>query len=112
MSDRFAGAGGGPPRGTPSQFLSNLPCRFHFGFSLVSMDQQPGQSFVKDKLNDLGQRQMDLEHGLGEVQQELESLDREAVDSELVRSALGQVMELFGVLKPYEQRELMQLMLQ
>lgn len=36
---------------------------------LVSMDQQAGKSLVKDKLNDLGQRQMDLDHGLEEVQQ-------------------------------------------
>ncbi len=41
----------------------------------VSMDQQAGQSFVKDKLNELGQRQLDLEHGLAEVQQELGSLE-------------------------------------
>ena len=79
---------------------------------LVSMDQQAGKSFVKDKLNDLGQRQMDLKNGLEEVQQELDSLDREAVDTELVRTALGQVRGLFRELKPYEQRELMQLVLQ
>ena len=78
---------------------------------LVSMDQQAGKSFVKDKLNDLGQRQTDLEHGLGKVQQELDNLDRESVDTELVRAALGKVKELFGVLKPYEQRELMNLVL-
>ena len=78
---------------------------------LLSMDQQAGQSLVKDKLNELGQRRMDLNHGLEEVQQELDSLDRQAVDTELVRAALGQVKELFGVLKPYEQRELMQLVL-
>ena len=76
------------------------------------MDQQAGQSFVKEKLNDLGQRQMDLQHGLAEVQQELDCLDREAVDTGLVRAALGQVKDLFGALKPYEQRELMQLVLQ
>ena len=79
---------------------------------LVSMDQQVGRSFVKDKLNDLGQRQMGLDHGLGQVQEQLDSLDREAVDTELVRAALRQVKELFGVLKPYEQRELMNLVLQ
>ena len=78
---------------------------------LVSMDQQAGQTFVKDKLNDLAQRQTDLEHGLGKLQQELDNLDREAVDTELVQGALGQVKELFGVLKPYEQRELMNLVL-
>jgi hypothetical protein len=48
---------------------------------------------------------------LAEVQQELESLDRDAVDVDLVRASLGQVKELFGELKPYEQRELMQLIL-
>ena len=79
---------------------------------LVSMDQQTGQSFVREKLNDLGQRQLDLEHGLAEVQQEMDSMEREAVDTGMVRAALGQVKELFGALKPYEQRELMQLVLQ
>ncbi len=78
---------------------------------MVSMAQQSGQSLVKGKLNDLALRQTDLEHGLGKVQQELDNLDREAVDTELVRGALGQVNELFGVLKPYEQRELMNLVL-
>lgn len=33
------------------------------------------------------------------------------MDSERVRAALCQVKELFGALKPYEQRELMQLVL-
>ena len=77
----------------------------------VSTGQQAGQSFVKDKLNDLGQRQVDPEHGLAKVQQELDSLEWEAVDTELVRAALGRVKELFRTLKSYEQRELMQLVL-
>ena len=79
---------------------------------MVSMDQQAGQSFVSDKLNDLGQRQQDLEHGLTEVQQEMDLMERESVDTGMVRAALGQVKELFGALKPYEQRELMRLVLQ
>ena len=79
---------------------------------LVSMEQQAGQGLVREKLNDLGQRQLDLEHALAEVQQELDSLDRESVDTGAVRAALGQVKDLFGALKPYEQRELMQLVLQ
>ncbi len=76
------------------------------------MDQQAGQSFVKEKLNELSQRQTDLEHGLTEVQQEMDSMEREAVDTDMVRAALGRIKELFGALKPYEQRELMQLVLQ
>lgn len=79
---------------------------------LVSLEQQAGHSLLRDKLNELGQRQLDLERGMSEVQQELDSLDRKAVDAESVRSALCQVKELFGALKPYEQKELMQLVLQ
>ena len=79
---------------------------------LVSMDQQAGRGFIKEKLNELGQRQMDLEGGLAEVQQEMDSMEREAVDTGMVRAALGQVKDLFGALKPHEQRELMQLVLQ
>ena len=70
---------------------------------MVSMDQQAGQSFLKDKLNELGQQQLDLEQGLAEVHQELGSMELEAVEPELVRATLGQVKELFGALKPYEQ---------
>ena len=33
------------------------------------------------------------------------------MDTELVRAALGQIKELFGALKPYEQRDLMRLVL-
>jgi hypothetical protein len=75
------------------------------------MDKQTGQGFIREKLNDLGQRRSDLEHGLAEVQQELDSLDREAVDADLVRATLGQIKGVFETLKPYEQRELMQLVL-
>jgi site-specific DNA recombinase len=79
---------------------------------LVSLEGQPSQTLLREKLNDLGKRQLELEHGLAEVQQELDRLDREAVDTAWVRAALSQVKELFGALKPYEQRELMQLVLQ
>jgi len=54
-------------------------------------------------LNELGQRRSYLEHGLAQVQQELDSLDRDSVNTELVRAALS-----LGALKPYEQKELMQ----
>ena len=79
---------------------------------LVSMEQQAGQGLIREKVNELGQRQLDLEQGLAKVQQELNSLDREAVDAASVRAALCQVKDLFGALKPYEQKELMQLVLQ
>lgn len=79
---------------------------------LVSLDGQPGQALAREKLNELGQRQLDLEHGLTDVQRELDSLDREAVDVAQVRASLGQVKDLYGALKPYEQKELMQLVLQ
>lgn len=52
-----------------------------------------------------------MEHGLAGVQQELNNLNQDAVDTELVRAALGQIIESFGALKPYEQRELMELVL-
>ena len=42
----------------------------------------------------------------------MDGLDRDSVDVAQVRSALGQVRDLYGALKPYEQRELMQLVLQ
>jgi hypothetical protein len=41
----------------------------------------------------------------------LDSLDRELVNADLVRATRGQIKEIFEDLKPYEQRELMQLVL-
>jgi hypothetical protein len=41
----------------------------------------------------------------------LDSLDQELVNADLVRATLGQIKEIFEDLKPYEQRELMQLVL-
>ncbi|MFQ6028916.1 MAG: recombinase family protein [Dehalococcoidia bacterium] len=79
---------------------------------MVTMDQQTGQSFIKDKLNELGQRQLDLAQGLAEVQRERNALDREAVDVEQLRATLGQVKGLYGALQPYQQKELMQRILQ
>jgi hypothetical protein len=78
---------------------------------LAAMDKQTVQGFIREKLNDLSHRRNDLEYGLAEVQQELDSLDREAVDADLVRATLGQIKGVFETLKPYEQRELMQLVL-
>jgi site-specific DNA recombinase len=78
----------------------------------VEMEQHTAQDFIREKLNALGQHRIDLEHGLAQVHQELESLDREAVDADLVRATLGQMKGVFETLKPYEQRELMQLVLQ
>src|SRR5918996_801005 len=79
---------------------------------LVSLEGQPSQDLLRDKLNELGQRRSDLEHGLAKVRQEMDSLNREVVDADLVRATLGQIKGLFEALKPYEQRELMQLVLQ
>ena len=39
-------------------------------------------------------------------------MDREAVDVDQVRAALGQVKDLYQALRPYEQKELMRLVLQ
>ncbi len=78
----------------------------------AAMEIHAGRGFLRDKLNDLGQRQADLERGLAEVTNALADLDREAVSTDAVRAALAQAHALFGQLRPHEQRELMQVLLQ
>ena len=34
---------------------------------LISLEGHPGQALARQKLNELGQRQLDLEHGLAGV---------------------------------------------
>lgn len=81
--------------------VTRVPTVFLNRPALLNWEADPPRLKMKDslfwgsKVANLGQRQVDLEHGLSEVQQELNSLDRVAVDTELVRAALG-VDKRFG----------------
>ncbi|MCI0439094.1 MAG: hypothetical protein L0177_08170 [Chloroflexi bacterium] len=72
---------------------------------------EEAHSFVSNKLNQLAQRRGDLERGIAEVDEALAGVKRRAVKSDEVRRALASVREVYECLKPFEQKELMQLVL-
>ncbi len=69
-----------------------------------------GQTFVQERLDALGQQRLDLESTLGEIDQELAAIDLDAVDAETVQRALAQVDVIYEHLKPFEQKELVRLL--
>ena len=76
-------------------------------WSAVSADH--GKSFVTEKLTELAERRAAIERGVAELEQQLAKVQDKAVTAEVVRTALSQVHQVYACLKPYEQRELMRL---
>jgi len=76
-----------------------------------SMDGQTGRAFLTEKLNELAQRRAELEQGLLEAERSLQALNQESVSAETVRAALGRFPEVYTCLKPFEQKELIHLVL-
>jgi hypothetical protein len=72
---------------------------------------QEGRVFFSEKLAALGQRRSDLERGLLEAEEKLRQLEDRAVTAEGVRRALADAHQVYDQLKPFEQKELMRLVL-
>ncbi len=70
-----------------------------------------GAVFLKERLDELGKRRGQLEAGLDEVLLATEDIEKEAVDQSLVTEALANFSEVFEHIPPYQQRELMRLVL-
>ena len=68
------------------------------------------QAFVHERLEALGQQRSDLESTLGELDQRLAALDRGAIDAEAVVRTLANADLIFENLKPFEQKELVRLL--
>lgn len=67
--------------------------------------------FIKDKLNELGKRRKEIENGLSALETMIEEIERESVSQELVESMLGRFGEIFESIQPYQQKELISLIL-
>ena len=78
-------------------------------WSAVTADH--GKRFVTEKLTELAERRAALERGIAELDQQLARVQDKAVTAEVVRAALSQVQQVYACLKPYEQRELVRLVL-
>ena len=74
-------------------------------------DDSISNAFISDKLNQLIRQRNDLESGLAEIDGALEAAKQQGVDVAEVRRAMANIAEVYGCLQPFEQKELMQLVL-
>jgi site-specific DNA recombinase len=71
-----------------------------------------GASFVHDRLEQLAKRRVEIDSSLEELDQSILDVEREAVDQNQVVKALSSFGEVFDVIPPYQQKELIRLVLQ
>ena len=76
-----------------------------------SREDQAGDSFVKEKLNDLEHQRTELETGLLEADESLRQTQEQAVTVDAVKQALTRIDEVYEHLMPFEKRDLMRLVL-
>ena len=72
---------------------------------------EEGRSFLTDRLGELGQRRVDIERGLTEVEEALRRTKEQIIGVEAVRHALCQLSDVYDQLKPFERKELVRLVL-
>jgi len=70
-----------------------------------------GTQFVKEKLDDLGKRRGQIEESLAALEITIGEVERDTIDQELIIQALADFSEVFAEIKPYQQKELMRLIL-
>jgi len=76
-----------------------------------SLEGQTGKDFVTEKLSRLAQRRTELEAGLAETDEALRRAQEQIVTARALKEALGRIHEVYGRLRPFEQRELMGMVL-
>ena len=76
-----------------------------------ALEGQGGRAFLTERLNELAKRRADLERGLVEVEQALTTVQREAVSGDVVAGGLAEFRKICACLKPFEQKELMHLVI-
>ena len=78
---------------------------------LMPADSGPGMVFVREELDELGRKREEIEKSLKGMDVQIERIERKAIDEDTLREGLKQFDECFNRIKPYEQRELMRLVL-
>ena len=72
---------------------------------------EEGSVFLKERLDQLGKRRAEIETAIDELELAIEEVERETVTQETVLEALGNFTEVFHEIPPYQQKELMRLVL-
>lgn len=77
----------------------------------TTMASDENSLFIKDKLDQLGNRRKEIETGLVSLEEMIGEIERESVDQELVKLVLEKFGEIFEQIQPYQQKEAVRLIL-
>jgi hypothetical protein len=77
----------------------------------ASLASEDSSLFLKDKLDQLGKRRKEIETGVQALDEMIEEIERESVTQELVILALNKFTDVFEHIQPYQQKELLNLVL-
>jgi len=67
--------------------------------------------FIKENLDKLAKRRKELENGIHKAQLMIEEITKESLDKDFIINVLNKFNEIFPKLKPYQQKELIKLVL-
>ena len=77
----------------------------------AALEAHAARAFLGDKLSELAQPRDDLERGAAEIDEALARLDQGQVTSATIQAALSRFGEVYACLTPFEQKELVRLVL-
>lgn len=77
----------------------------------ASVASDSNTAFLKEKLDKLAARRKDIETGISELEFVLEDLGRHTLNHDKIGKVLQNFSEVFAQMKPYQQKELMSLVL-
>ena len=78
---------------------------------LTEMSDDTAFIFLKEKLSKLGDQRKDVEKGIASLTETIHDIERESINLAVVQKALMQFSDVFDHIKPYQQKEFMQLVL-
>ena len=79
--------------------------------SLLNEADGPGGVFVKEELDELGRKREEIEGSIKELDRKIGRIEKRAVDEETLRKGLRHFDACMGKIKPYEEKELVRLIL-
>ncbi len=77
----------------------------------TSLATDDNSLFIKDKLDGLGKRRKDIENGISTLEIMIGEIERESVNQEMMQLMLTKFREIFDSMRPYQQKELINLLL-
>jgi len=77
----------------------------------ASLAREENSVILKEKLDELGKRRKDVETGIQTLEEMIGEIQRESVSQELIILALNKVTDVFDHIQPYQQKELLSLVL-